>query len=729
MLHVIQQAKDAVLPTMVAAVLVASQPLSAVYATTDTPQTATNNTITSQEATPEPAPTTTSPAPTQTSSSDSPAPVASPPPKTVKKPSTGPAKPTGADSGSYVKNEQTGHYENEKYSWDPATGKTTPKGTTDYSYNPTTKQWETTEWRYDAPSGAYVPNVVATSSAAPASLNPSEKQQIIADAQKNGSGATAKPHDDHTSSNGNNHNQGGHSQDKNDQGFFDNFFNAAVSNTVNSNATSGDASVSGNTTGGSATSGDAAAIANIVNMLQSSWGWAGDLTTFMADIYGNVVGDIVLDPAKAGSKENSSSAMDVEVNATSNASITNDVNLQAKSGNADVTKNTKAGNATSGDATAVANIINLINSSISAGDSFLGMLNIHGNLDGDVLLPPAMLKQIKALSMGQTSSNVAATSSANQSITNNTNQQAASGNALVDKNTEAGSATTGSASNDLSIINLTGRQIVGDNALLVFVNVFGKWVGMIVDAPAGSTSAALGSGVTTNSTAADKADLEVNETNNQSIVNNVNLNAQTGDATVAQNTEAGSATTGDAQTAVNIANISNSQLALTQWFGVLFINVFGSWNGSFGIDTSAGDKPKPAPVVTPLSASTGHNPAAGSANGHVSPDLQKFIIDNGNHDNYEAASALAYAADTADSVAVEPEVDSDASGKTRVSQDSSDEVDTEAGAAIVASSSGSGDGDFGWMLSAFGILLGLGLIGTERFLSIRDSRRRVQQAA
>lgn len=725
MLHIIQQAKTAVLPTMVAAVLVASQPLSAVYATTDTPQTPTNDTTTSQqEAKSEPAPATTSPAPAQTSSSGSPAPVASPPPKTVKKPSTGPAKPTGADSGSYVKNEQTGHYENEKYSWDPATGKTTPKGTTDYSYNPTTKQWETTEWRYDAPSGAYVPNVIATSSAAPDSLNPSEKQQTIADAQKNGSDATVEPHNDHTNSNGS------HNRDKNDQGFFDNFFNAAVSNTVNSNATSGDASVSGNTTGGSATTGDAAAIANIVNMLQSSWGWAGDLTTFMADIYGNVVGDIVLDPAETGSKESSSPAMDVEVNATSNASITNDVNLQAKSGNADVTKNTKAGNATSGDATAVANIINLINSSISAGDSFLGMLNIHGNLDGDVLLPPAMLKQIKALSMGQTSGNVAATSNSNQSITNNTNQQATSGNALVDKNTEAGSATTGSASNDLSIINLTGRQIVGDNALLVFVNVFGKWVGMIVDAPAGSTSAALGSGVTTNSTAVNKADLEVNETNDQSIVNNVNLNAQTGDATVAQNTEAGSATTGDAQTAVNIANISNSQLALTQWFGVLFINVFGEWNGSFGIDTSAGDKPKPAPIVTPLSAATGHNPAAGSNHGHVSPDLQKLIINN--RDNNEMASALAYTASAVGSSVGQADThDDDSSGKTSAHKDSPvEEEATDSGvAAITASSSGGGNGDFGWMLSAFGILLGLGLIGTERFLSIRDSRRRIQQAA
>jgi hypothetical protein len=33
----------------------------------------------------------------------------------------------------------------------------------------------------------------------------------------------------------------------------------------------------------------------------------------------------------------------------------------------------------------------------------------------------------------------------------------------------------------------------------------------------------------------------------------------------------------------------NNNLSLNGWFGLLFINVFGSWNGSFGVNTSAGD--------------------------------------------------------------------------------------------------------------------------------------------
>src|SRR5690606_26762954 len=85
-----------------------------------------------------------------------------------------------------------------------------------------------------------------------------------------------------------------------------------------------------------------------------------------------------------------------------------------------------------------------------------------------------------------------------QSIVNNINTAAASGNANVSNNTQAGNATTGDAQTNVTILNLTGRNVVAANSLLVFVNVLGEWVGVIVDAPAGSTSAALGTGVTEN---------------------------------------------------------------------------------------------------------------------------------------------------------------------------------------------------------------------------------------
>ena len=65
-------------------------------------------------------------------------------------------------------------------------------------------------------------------------------------------------------------------------------------------------------------------------------------------------------------------------------------------------------------------------------------------------------------------------------------------------------------------------------------------------------------------------------------------NAQSGNATVRNNTLGGNATTGDAKTSVNVMNLANSSFNLSDWFGILFINVFGNWYGSFGVDTAAG---------------------------------------------------------------------------------------------------------------------------------------------
>ncbi|HEU4830949.1 MAG TPA: hypothetical protein VFS65_02125, partial [Candidatus Saccharimonadales bacterium] len=177
-----------------------------------------------------------------------------------------------------------------------------------------------------------------------------------------------------------------------------------------------------------------------------------------------------------------------------------------------------------------------------------------------------------------------------QTIVNNIALAAESGSAAVLGNTRAGSATTGDANTNIVIFNLSGHQIVASNSLLVFVNVLGTWVGVIVDAPVGATSAAIGNEVT--NSVVNAPDLTLKSQTNSQIVNTINLSSKSGDATVAGNTAAGSATTGQATASANVANIAGSQLSMSGWFGVLFINVFGSWYGSFGIDTSYGNQPQ-----------------------------------------------------------------------------------------------------------------------------------------
>lgn len=481
----------------------------------------------------------------------------------------------------------TGLWENGTYAWNPTTGQTTPLKDLSYSYNPDTKRWDTASYRYDPTAQKYVDNqpsaptapTAATPQATPTPTSPPPQASSSASLNPTSSSPSA-PTPSPTTSN-----------KTQSSGLFDNFYKASISNRLDSSATSGDATVSHNTKAGGAASGAATTTATLINLLASSLSQDGKTPyTFISNILGNVFGDLTIDPGQLA-KQLPADTSHTTVNNSSTADINNQVNLNAKSGSANVTGNTAAGNATSGNAAVIANLINAINSSISSGQSFIGAINIQGNLNGDILLPKGMLDQLLASNAGNTAASKASSTVTNadsQAITNQLNLAAKSGSTSVTDNTQAGSATSGQAKTSLTVLNFSGHQVADANTLLVFVNVLGHWVGMIFDAPSGATAAALGGKVTSNTTAAN-SDLANNS--QASINNDLTANATSGDANVSHNTAAGNATSGSANVAVNVLNLTDSQISSANWFGVLFINILGNWFGSFGIDTAAGNQP------------------------------------------------------------------------------------------------------------------------------------------
>jgi hypothetical protein len=534
-------------------------------------------------------------------------------------PPAAPAQPSGADAATYTYNAATGLWENNYYTWNPATGQTSPKTTQTFSYNPATGRWDTTDWVYDAAQGKYVPNtvsVVTPPAGAPTVGGPSTSSSTDTAA------ATQGPDSPVTASN-------------NSTGLFDNFYNASISNTLNSSAATGNASVSVNTTAGDAASGNAMAMATILNILQSATSLqGGNMTTFTKDV-GNWQGDLIIDPSQLSNLQTlspNSTPNNLTINTKTGGQINNNINLAAASGDAAVTQNTTGGSAATGDAAAIANIVNVINSIIGAGQSFIGTININGNLDGDILLPQNTLNSLLAsgsvptlTTVDNSGNTLKANLTDNSSITNQLNLAAKSGTAGVTDNTTAGNAATGSSSTNLTLLNLTGKQVVGSDALLVFVNVMGKWVGMIVNAPGGSSSAALCSCTSTDNNLGSNTNLTSN-TNNR-INNNVNLNSTSGNALVSQNTRAGNATSGNALAGVNLLNISTSSLSLSNWLGILFINVFGSWNGSFGIDTAAGNKP--------LAGGSGGGPTTTISKAVKSVKVFSFVPTSGSNTSFK----------------------------------------------------------------------------------------------
>jgi hypothetical protein len=513
-------------------------------------------------------------------------------------------RPTGSDASTFTyqcDGAYAGKYTNAYYVYNPATGAESPLFSRDYSYSCSTNTWTMVDWSYSPARRTFVqsritasptPNLPTNCPVAAASTGDSSDSAISG----SGTGSTNSVNNNGTSNS-----------------TAANSTNLTVGNTISSQARTGDAFILGNTTGGNADSGNAESIANVANLLQSTTNVFGPNTImFTADINGDVNGDFMFDPSAVLGDTGTDSTNAANNNLTVNSNTSNDVNAQinnnidvgASTGDATVSHNTTGGDATTGNATAIANLMNLINSTVTSGQSFVGTININGSLNGDILLPQNLIDQLIAAS-GTDSSNSSSTNlSANSTETNNLTanigniitSSADTGDATVAGNTNAGTATSGNAGNNVTILNMTGSNVIGKNNILVFVNVLGTWVGMIVNAPTGSTSASLGGGITntgsnSNNSTNTNATLSSALTNNANlgINNNVNVHANSGDATVSGNTNGGNATSGDANTAVNILNIAGSNLNLSDWFGVLFINVFGNWNGSFGVNTAAGN--------------------------------------------------------------------------------------------------------------------------------------------
>ncbi len=540
-----------------------------------------------------------------------------PPPDT----GTGVHRPVGADAAAFTFNCGNGLWESAHYTYNPTTGLTTANDPIVYTYNPSTGKYDVTTWVFNAPTSNYV-SVTQSVTSPPAGAAVIGAPALVTTGGNsiNGTGPGSNNTINNTGgvTNGSSINGTGPNSNNTIDGTANNTTNinngttAGMTNTITAVANTGNALTLGNTTAGGAGSGNAQDIANVVNLLQSSSNALdGNTVTFVANIDGDVNGDLLFDPAQIGSIQaaNVSSPTgtnDLTINNLLDASINNTIDLTATSGDATVSGNTAGGDATTGTATTIANVVNLINSAISSGKSFLGVININGNLNGDILIPPDFVDQLiaanvptvtitntgpnsnNAITTNNGSNNTNVTNTNNQGITNNVNASANSGQANVNNNTNAGSGSSGDAATNITAFNLTGSNVIGSNSLLVFVNVLGTWVGLIVNAPPGATAAQLGGGITQNTSQANN-NTTINNDTNQTINNDIRTAATSGNATVSDNTKGGNANSGNAKGAVNLLNVQNSSLSLSGWFGILFINVFGTWHGSFGVNTSAGD--------------------------------------------------------------------------------------------------------------------------------------------
>lgn len=331
-----------------------------------------------------------------------------------------------------------------------------------------------------------------------------------------------------------------------------------------------------------------------------------------------------------GNGENSTNNTNLDSSANNNTIQTNDaliesgLNLVADTGYNSASYNGK-GDAviTTGDANVAANVLTFANNNI-AGNVAYAVVNIFGDLVGDIILPESAFESIcgtcGVTSTYASNSNNLAGSDNNlnldQTTNNNTfqnNDADIANNLYFEANTGDNSSSynggsgnssikTGEANVDTNVLNVVNSNLASGDMWLVIINEAGNWIGRLIGAPTGTnfagsdgiefqvdeatgnitaTNNGNGANSTNNTSVSQTTNNNLTQTNNAKLLNNLNLAANTGHNKANDNIGGNSTIeTGDASIIANLVNFVNNNIAGGRLL-VTIVNVFGSWKGDF----------------------------------------------------------------------------------------------------------------------------------------------------
>lgn len=443
---------------------------------------------------------------------------------------------------------------------------------------------------------------------------------------------------------------------------------ANVENNLVAESKTGGNDVSKNMGDSTIKTGDANVSGSIINSINTN---VDGVSMSEFNVVDDQVGDIILDYAagciwgcggSAASLENTGNGTDSQNQAnlitqtddvlfqTNDATVGNNMVLVADSGHNDTNKNTGGdSNIETGDANVSANVVTLANNNI-AGQVYYGVVNIYGDLVGDIIFPEELLSQINLGNTGngtESDNSVSLTQIDNDAvfqtndavINNSLILDANTGDNEVNKNTGGNSAVqTGDSYVDAQVLNIANTNLDGQNMWLVFINQAGTWIGQIIGAPVGAlfagsdnadftvsesgqitvTNSGNGAGSTNSGSVTEINNDTLVQTNTANIDNNIKLVANTGDNSASKNTSADSSIkTGDANIIANIVNFVNNNITGGGNLFVTVINVFGDWTGNFLSPGSQATKAASAP--TPDNQEQALSEGEGLAIGGVMP--------------------------------------------------------------------------------------------------------------
>jgi hypothetical protein len=317
------------------------------------------------------------------------------------------------------------------------------------------------------------------------------------------------------------------------------------------------------------------------------------------------------------------------------AEVVNNVAVDAVTGKNRADSNVGNTNIETGDVNVAVTILNFLNNNILAG--IVDVVNIFGNYNGDIVIPDeqqnttvannnnAAGNYVSNKQNGDSSTNSASQSNSleknvgqanvtnidnNININANTGENRAASNTQGDNNVQTGDITAHAQVYNLANINST------EGGYVILINDKGTWRGKIVGAagsqdinfiiqPDGTvvaTNQDNGTDSTNQSHTNTTTTENVNQSNNATLQNNININADTGNNSASRNTGGNSTvSTGDVNVGASIMNFVNNNF-IGRTFRVLLVNVFGEWGGRVRGSNKPANIQNQAPAVGGITA-------------------------------------------------------------------------------------------------------------------------------
>ena len=339
--------------------------------------------------------------------------------------------------------------------------------------------------------------------------------------------------------------------------------------------------------------GDATAIANLINLLNTNV-VGSNFQILILDVLASENGDIdlnaVWEQILAGNYSglrlyDGSDLANLQflISNDNTATLENNVTVSASTGSNEI-ENSSQADINTGDAVAVANVNNIVNTNIVGSNFFFGIINIIGDYTGNLILPRQEL--------------FASNTQEGSLTVNNQNSAAVDNNVLSASNTGQNLTTqsdqstiiTGDASAIANSTTVANLNLWLNNWFWFNINNLGGWSGFTygwVD-PGAREEVEVGvntfqvengtTGTALSNNEGGETSSVISNINNAEIVNNIQVTADTGNN---QANSIGGAVinTGNAWSAANLFNLINANIVGSNWF-MGMVNVLGSWTGS-----------------------------------------------------------------------------------------------------------------------------------------------------